>query len=255
MDGAAAFGSLHEAQSAGSSDIGAHNTIITFGYVLGRVAGPRRRVSILDWGGGIGHYYEYARRLRPDLELDYIIKDMAPTCEIGCKLVPDVVFTSDEAQALPHSYDLVFASSSLQYSRDFYGVLARLCDPAAGWLMVTRSPFVNHNDDFIVVQRPHRYGYLTEYPAWFINRSRFLAAVGRAALNSSANSCSASNPMSPTHLNSAATAGFYSAARRISPRNNLASPERREPTRITSTTKPILLLYVRLIRPRRRIGC
>jgi putative methyltransferase (TIGR04325 family) len=87
------------------------------------------------------------------------------------------VFTSDEAQALGRSYDLVFASSSLQYSRDLYGVLASLCDAAAAWLMVTRSPFVDHHDDFIVVQRPHRYGYLTEYPAWFINRPRFVAAV------------------------------------------------------------------------------
>jgi putative methyltransferase (TIGR04325 family) len=177
IDGAGPLGSSHEAAPGAPPDLGAHNTIITFGYVLGRVAGPRRRISILDWGGGIGHYFEYARRLRPDLELDYTIKDMAPTCEAGRRLVPGVVFTSDEAQALRRRYDLVFASSSLQYSRDLYGVLARLCDAAEGWLMVTRSPFVDHHDDFPVVQRPHRYGYLTEYPAWFINRRRFLAAV------------------------------------------------------------------------------
>jgi putative methyltransferase (TIGR04325 family) len=177
IDGAAPFGTSHEAPAGAPPDLGAHNTIITFGYVLGRVAGTRRRISILDWGGGIGHYYEYARRLRPDLEFDYVIKDMAPICEVGRKLLPDVVFRSDEAQALARSYDLVFASSSLQYSRDLYGVLARLCDAAAPWLVVTRSPFVDRHDDFVVVQRPHRYGYLTEYVAWFINRPRFLAAV------------------------------------------------------------------------------
>jgi putative methyltransferase (TIGR04325 family) len=177
IDGAAPFGSSHEAATDAPPALGTHNTIITFGYVLGRVAAERRRISILDWGGGIGHYYEYARRLRPDLELEYVIKDVAPACEVGRELVPDVAFTSEEANALGRSYDLVFASSSLQYSRDLYGVVARLCDAAAGWLMVTRSPFVERHRDFIVVQRPHRYGYLTEYPAWFINRRRFLAAV------------------------------------------------------------------------------
>ena len=177
LDGPAPFGSSHEATPDAPPAVDPHNTIITFGYVLGRVAAQRRRISILDWGGGIGHYYEYARRLRPDLEFDYVIKDVAPICEVGRKLVPDVAFTSDEADALGRSYDLVFASSSLQYSRDLYGVLARLCDAAAPWLMVTRSPFVDHHDDFAVVQRPHRYGYLTEYPAWFINRRRFLAAA------------------------------------------------------------------------------
>ena len=43
--------------------------------------------------------------------------------------------------------------------------------------MVTRSPFVEQHDDFVVVQRPYKYGYLTEYPAWFINRHRFITFI------------------------------------------------------------------------------
>jgi hypothetical protein len=58
-----------------------------------------------------------------------------------------------------------------------YGVLDRICASASRYLMVTRSPFVSAHDDFVVVQRPHRYGYLTEYPCWFINRSKFIAFV------------------------------------------------------------------------------
>jgi putative methyltransferase (TIGR04325 family) len=72
---------------------------------------------------------------------------------------------------------LVFASSSLQYNRDFYGLLARLCAAAAKWLFITRSPFIREHGDFVVVQRPSRYGYFTEYPAWFVNRDRFIAFV------------------------------------------------------------------------------
>lgn len=177
IEGTSPFGWSHEAAPGAPVDVSVHNTIITFGYVLGRVAAARRRISILDWGGGTGHYYGYARRLRPDLELDYVVKDLAPLCLVGRAALPEVTFMTEESDALARSYDLVFASSSLQYSRDLYGVLARLCDAAAGWLMVTRSPFVERHDDFVVVQRPHQYGYLTEYPAWFINRHRFIAAV------------------------------------------------------------------------------
>ena len=69
---------------------------------------------------------------------------------------------------------LVFASSSVQYARDLYGLLAKLCAAASGWIFITRTPFVEKCDDFVVVQRPHVHGYMTEYACWFINRKRFV---------------------------------------------------------------------------------
>jgi putative methyltransferase (TIGR04325 family) len=84
---------------------------------------------------------------------------------------------SSEASALSRPYDLIFASSSLQYTRDYFGLIGRLCDASPKWLMVTRSPFVEKSDDFVVLQRPFRYGYMSAYPGWFINRSRFVSFV------------------------------------------------------------------------------
>ena len=159
-------------------DVGTHNNIMSFGYVLGRVAiEAKRPLRVLDWGGGIGHYYIYARRLYPELDLEYVVKDLSGLCDAGRELLPEVSFLSDDAVALARRYDLVFASSSLQYTRDLYSLLPRLCDAAAGWLMVTRTPFVDQNDDFVVVQRPYRHGYMTEYPARFINRHKFIPFV------------------------------------------------------------------------------
>ena len=152
-----------------------------FGYALGRVARRRDVVSVLDWGGSVGHYYVYARALFPDLRLDYVIKDLPALCAAGAKLLPEVTYRSDEQEVFTRSYDLVFASSSLHYTRDLYGLLGRLSDGAAEWLMITRTPIVEHCDDFVVVQRPYTYGYETEYPGWFINRKRlinFVAARG-----------------------------------------------------------------------------
>jgi putative methyltransferase (TIGR04325 family) len=150
---------------------------MTFGYVIGRAACGRTHLAVLDWGGGLGNYYVFARELFPEVAFDYVVKDLPIFCEAGEKLLPDVEFVSDDSAALARQYDLVFASSSAQYSFDFYDVIRGLARSATRWLMVTRLPCISRHDDFVVVQRPHRHGYMTEYPCWFVNRGRFLAAV------------------------------------------------------------------------------
>jgi putative methyltransferase (TIGR04325 family) len=177
VEGAQPFGQSHEGASNAAASVASHNTILTFGYALGRVAQGRSAVSILDWGGGLGHYYVYARALFPDLSLDYVVKDLPALCAAGTSLLPEVKFVNEEREALSRPYDFVFASSSVHYTRDPYGLLGRLCSCAAGWLMITRMPFVEEVDDFVVVQRPHMYGYMTEYPGWFMNRKKILDFV------------------------------------------------------------------------------
>lgn len=182
VEGVRALGQSHEASAGVPQDFATHNTIMSFAYALARAAGSRKTLSVLDWGGGLGHYYVYAHALFPDLQLDYTIKDFHGFCEAGRQLLPAVTYTSDESQALSRSYDIVFASSSLHYTRDHYGLLGRLCDSAGEWLLVTRTPFVERSRDFVVVQRPHMYGYMTEYAGWFINRPRFLEFVASRGL-------------------------------------------------------------------------
>jgi putative methyltransferase (TIGR04325 family) len=177
MEGTFPLGQSHEGPGGMPANVAAHNTIVTFGYALGRVAQGRSAVSILDWGGGLGHYYVYARALFPDLVLNYVVKDLPGLCGAGASLLPEVTFVSDESEALSQSYDFVFASSSVHYTRDHYHLLERLCGCASNWLMITRTPFVEKADDFVVVQRPYMYGYMTEYPGWFMNRTKMLDFV------------------------------------------------------------------------------
>jgi hypothetical protein len=67
----APFGLSNESADETAADYGIHNTVMSFGYVLSRAAQGRARLSMLDWGGGIGHYCLYARALLPEVELDY----------------------------------------------------------------------------------------------------------------------------------------------------------------------------------------
>lgn len=183
VEGARPLGQSHEDLEDASSNLATHNTIMTFGYVLGRVAALRRTISVLDWGGGLGHYYIYARALFPEVSFDFTIKDLTPLCRAGAALIPEVTYLDDDHLALSRRYDLVVASSSIHYSRDPYKIIGDLCDSVGEWLLVTRTPIVEHSQDFVVVQRPHAYGYLTEYPGWFMNRTRLVNSVTRKGLS------------------------------------------------------------------------
>lgn len=176
------LGVSHEATPGAAPDVSPHNAVMTFGYVLGRVLAGRGSASVLDWGGGLGHYAVYARALYPSVAFDYVVKDLETLCTAGRILLPGVQFIADESEALSRRYDLVFASSSLHYTRDFYGLLDKVCANTARYLMVTRLPVVSKHDDFVVVQRPHRYGYLTEYAGWFVNRKRLISFIERRGL-------------------------------------------------------------------------
>ena len=56
--------------------------------------------------------------------MTYTIKDLAHLCEVGRAAVPQAEFVSDDAIAFSRKYDLVFASSSLQYTKDVYALPA-----------------------------------------------------------------------------------------------------------------------------------
>jgi putative methyltransferase (TIGR04325 family) len=154
-----------------------HNTIMSFAYALARAAGGRTRLSMLDWGGGVGAYYVYASTLLPDLDLDYHCRELPLLAEGGRRLLPEATFYADEETALARHYDFVMASSSIHYSRDWRATLKQLAAVTDGYMYVTRLPVVDDAPSYVVLQRPYRYGYQTEYPGWFLNRDEFLDAA------------------------------------------------------------------------------
>ena len=156
------------------ADYSRHNSLISFGYVLARAARDTARISMLDWGGGAGRYRLYARALVPEVELDYHCRDLPFLLQVGRDVLPDGVFHDDDASALARSYDLVLASSSLQYLQDWRTVLAALAAVTERYLFVTRQPFVASGPSFVVAQRPPYLGFPAEFVGWFLNRDEFL---------------------------------------------------------------------------------
>ena len=180
LDGTAPLGLWPLAPDA--NDELAHNLMMSFGYVIACASEGRASLSVLDWGGSIGHYALAARRLFPDIAFDYMIRDLPEICATIETLLPDVHTATTDNAAFVRSYDLVFASNSIQYAPDWRLLIRRLAEAARQWLFVTCVPVVTANDDFVIVQRPYAYGLATEYISWVLNRDKFLKSFEELGL-------------------------------------------------------------------------
>lgn len=184
LEGPGPLGVYHEARAGERlqrDDVAAHNMLLSFAYVLARVAHGHDRVSVLDWGGGLGHYALLGRAVLPEVELDWHCREVPSVADAGRRVNPDVTFhTGDDA--LDRTYDLVLASSSLQYEPDWRRLLGRLAASTGGLLLVTRLPIALAAPSFVVVQRAGAYGYGTDYLGWVVSRAELLDAAAAAGL-------------------------------------------------------------------------
>jgi putative methyltransferase (TIGR04325 family) len=174
VEGNGPLGVAHEALIPQNDDFAAHATIMSYGYVAALASSHLDCISILDWGGGVGHYGLLTRILLPGVTVEYHCRDMPLLCEAGRELQPDATFHDNDASCFGRSYDLVVASGSLHYSRDWQSTMRVLAGAARGLLFVTRLPLVKKVPSFVVLQRPYMHGYDTEYAGWFLNRDEFL---------------------------------------------------------------------------------
>lgn len=162
-------------------DVSAQNAVLAFAYALARAAAGSKALSVLDWGGALGHYDVLARRLLPEVELDYHCRELPAVCAEGRRVLPEVTFY-DTDECLERRYDLVLASGVLQCVEDWQGLLQRLAEASRSWMFLTRAPLARDHASFVVLQRAHAYGYATEYLGWVFNRDELLGAAGRAGL-------------------------------------------------------------------------
>ena len=168
--------------STTTPSVAEQNAVLAFAYSLLLAARTHDSVSILDWGGGIGLYSLLARALLPpEVTVEFHCKELPLLCSYGREAMPEVYF-HDEDSCLDRTYDLVVASSSLQYTEDWEPLLARLADATTRYLYLARVPVVFSSPSFVVLQRAHKYGFGTEYLSWVYNRGELLESARRAKL-------------------------------------------------------------------------
>lgn len=179
VEGTQPLGLSHESSLATNEDLHSHNTIMSFAYCLTLASSNKNRMSILDWGGGIGHYYLLSQALLPDIVIDYSCKDVPVLCDYGAELFPQQNFYTDE-RCFERTYDFVFASTSMHYTEDWQALFKRLALVAESYLYIANMPSVQKVPSFVFVQRPYQYGYDTEYLAWCLNQTELLHVAEEA---------------------------------------------------------------------------
>ena len=181
-EGTGPLGISPESDLKTNADLGQHNTLMIFAYVIALASRNSSSFSLLDWGGGLGNYCLLAKSLLPDVKIDYHCKDLPGMAEIGATLLDGQHFYSNDS-CLNRTYDLVLASGVLHYSKEWQEVMAKLAKATGKYLLVTRMPIVNQVPSYVFLQRAYPYGYNTEYLAWCINRSVFLEEARRLGLS------------------------------------------------------------------------
>lgn len=135
------------------------------------------RASILDFGGGLGTAYMVLANSIPDAaaRIDYAVSEVDSICRAG----EDLFAAKGGPQFLRElpakgTYDIVLASSVMQYIDDWQGVVARLAQYNAPHLLFA-DMFVGSFPAFVTLQA--YYGSLI--PHWFFNGDEFIAEVER----------------------------------------------------------------------------
>ena len=181
MAGSGPLGVDHQSALTARESLIDHNASMTYGYVLALAARHRTHIRLLDWGGGCGHYYLLARALLPGVAIDYHCRDLPQLSALGAQLFPAQTFFADDRWR-NHTYEMVMASSALQYAQDWQALLRELCEVTGDFLYITASPIVRHVPSFVFIQRPYQHGYNTEYLGWCLNEQELLQTVGAAGL-------------------------------------------------------------------------
>ena len=152
--------------------VSVHNVYFTYAYALALAAHQKTCISVLDYGGGLGHFYQVGRALLPDVTLDFHCKEVPIMAETGKLLNPEAHWYTDDS-CLERSYDLVMINSSLQYIEDWESILQRIARAAQGYLLLMRIPVIDKRPSFAAIQRI----YGTEMLHWQLNQDAVLKVV------------------------------------------------------------------------------
>ena len=159
-----------------------HNRIMILAYTLALASRHKNSISILDWGGALGHLYYPSRALLPsDISLEFHCKDVPLVAEYGARSIPEIHFYSDES-CFERSYDVVMANASFYYSQDWQRVFSSMAQASSGFILITRLPIVSKAPSYVCLERLYRFRYNVETLCWILNRSSFITESRRLNL-------------------------------------------------------------------------
>jgi len=178
LEGPRPLGFSHEhTDQAVVRNPGFHNVHISYAYVLALAAHKKDRISVLDWGGALGHYYLVGKAVLPEVDIDFHVKEVTMMVKAGKQVNPEVHFYDDET-CLERDYDLVMMTGSIPYMEDWPEVLHRVARSTRKYLFISRLPIVEKSQSFVSVQRLYHSQMLHQ----LINQTELLETLKKTGL-------------------------------------------------------------------------
>lgn len=181
LQGPGPLGVAHFPWSLNGENRDYHNMMMSYGYVLARAARKKDSLSILDWGGGAGHYYLYSKALLPEVSIDYHCFDLRSLCNLGASLLPEAQFYYDENDLQGKTFDLVVSSSSLHYFENWRETASRLASATRELLYIARLQTVLSAPSFVAVHSINLDGY-SEFLSWCLNRHEVVSCMEESGM-------------------------------------------------------------------------
>ncbi len=154
-----------------------HNVHISYAYVLALAAHKKDRISVLDWGGALGHYFLIGKAVLPDVLIEYHVKEIPLMCKAGKKLNPEIRWYNDES-CLEREYDLIMLNGSIGYIEEWCDLLQRIARSTQKYLFLFRLLVVQNSPSFLSIERLYDSRMLHQQ----FNQTEFLNAVKKTGL-------------------------------------------------------------------------
>lgn len=136
------------------------------------------QLNILDFGGSLGSSYFQNRKFLSSLKsIKWSVVEQPHFVLRGNDGIADEelkFYYTIEACIRNRGPSTLLLSGVLQYLKDPYDWLKLFRDKSFKYIILDRTAFVDHFDDFLTVQHVPETIYKASYPAWFLNKAKLI---------------------------------------------------------------------------------
>jgi putative methyltransferase (TIGR04325 family) len=132
-------------------------------------------LNVLDFGGALGsHYFQNKEFLRPVKIKKWTVVEQEHYVKVGKKKIADGIL--DFAYSIDDVEDanVLIASGVVQYLEKPYEWLEKFINKGVPYIIFDRTAFSLENRDRLTLQRVYPEIYEASYPAWFLDKQKFL---------------------------------------------------------------------------------
>ena len=136
------------------------------------------QLAVLDFGGSLGSSYFQCREflsVLPSLKWGVVEQEHFVRCGQRSFETAQLRFFYTIAECLQQAApNVALLSSVLQYLPQPYHVLDELMNSRVSYIVIDRTPFSDHETNFITVQHVPPSIYVASYPCWVFGKQLFL---------------------------------------------------------------------------------